>query len=215
MQEEIEQRTLVLIINAPKLTYRVLSKAIGAYLAHRKEIARYGPVPTHGKQSLRRLQKQRQPLANVDISGAYKREFERIARKYGIDYAIKVDPNPEPAQDGKEPMKRYLVFYRARDNDSFVAAFQEFERVTEEKKKGISVLEKLRRLSKRSAERDEPAEQVEVDEHAPDQSQTREQNPSSAAGTEPKSGKQPKAEQPKRRKHRERAIGAKKEAITR
>ena len=37
MQEDVEQKTLMLIVNGSKFTGRLLKAAISKYLAHRKE----------------------------------------------------------------------------------------------------------------------------------------------------------------------------------
>ena len=44
------------------------------------------------------------------------KSFERVARKYGVDFALKKDP-----AQGK-----YLVFFKARDADALNAAFAEY-----------------------------------------------------------------------------------------
>ena len=46
------------------------------------------------------------------------KSFERYARKYGINYALKKDKSKDP------PM--YLVFFKGRDQDALNAAFREF-----------------------------------------------------------------------------------------
>ena len=62
MQEDIEQRTLTLIISGSKLTGRLLKAAISKYLAHRNEKklhkGRDSPdVQSYGKISMDELQK--------------------------------------------------------------------------------------------------------------------------------------------------------------
>ena len=53
MQEEVESRTLTLIVSSSKFTGRTLKEAIGKYLAHRRSIkldkARGSPVNHRGK----------------------------------------------------------------------------------------------------------------------------------------------------------------------
>ncbi len=59
MQEEVESRTLTLVVNGAKFTGRMLKAAIGKYMAHRKEVRqqkdRDGPVVPHGKQTVKQL----------------------------------------------------------------------------------------------------------------------------------------------------------------
>ena len=55
MQEEVENRTLTLVVSGTKFTGRLLKAAISKYLAHRKEKklqkqrSRDAPVIPHGK----------------------------------------------------------------------------------------------------------------------------------------------------------------------
>ena len=59
MQEEVENRAVTLVINATKLTGRVLKSAILKYMAARKEKklskARAAPVKPMGKQTVKQL----------------------------------------------------------------------------------------------------------------------------------------------------------------
>jgi hypothetical protein len=74
-------------------------------------------------------------VSNSDLKG-----FERIARKYGVDYAIRKDTAQKPP--------RYLVFFKARDADALSAAFKEYMASVMKKQhhKKPSVLKELRRL---------------------------------------------------------------------
>ncbi|MBR0393181.1 MAG: PcfB family protein, partial [Oscillospiraceae bacterium] len=94
MQEEIEQKTMTLSINATKFSGRVLKAAITKYLAHRsakkheRQREKADVIP-HGKQKVKELIGQNAGVANVDIKDEDLKGFERIARKYGVDYAVK------------------------------------------------------------------------------------------------------------------------------
>ena len=101
MQEEVENRTLTLIVSGTKFTGRLFKAAISKYMAHR-------------------------------------REKKRIARKYGVDYAVKKDRSASPP--------KYLIFFKARDADALTAAFTEYtgKKVKKaEKTERPSVLAKL------------------------------------------------------------------------
>ena len=45
MQEEVENRTLTLVVNGSKFTGRLLKAAITKYLAHRKKSREAGMLP--------------------------------------------------------------------------------------------------------------------------------------------------------------------------
>ena len=138
MQEEVEQRTVTLAISTTKMTANVLKSAISKYLAYRKEKARQGPVKPCGKQSVKQLVGQDQGVTNIEITDKNIKGFERIARKYGVDFALKKDKTGE--------IPKYLVFFKARDADALTAAFKEYTAKTDRKKERPSVLQKLRKF---------------------------------------------------------------------
>ena len=121
MQEEIENRTVTLIISAVKLTARELKAGMDKYLSEKKskamEKARGAPEKPTGKQTVKQLVGQNQGVSNVEVTERNIKGFDRVARKYGVDYAIKKDKTGE--------IPRYLVFFKARDADALTAAFTE------------------------------------------------------------------------------------------
>ncbi len=144
MQEEIEQRTITLVINSTKMTANILKGAISKYLAHRKEKARSGPVVHHGKQTVKQLVGQDQGVASIEITDKNIRDFERVARKYGVDFALKKD------RSGENP--KYLVFFKARDGDALTAAFKEYTAKSIRQKAKPSVLLKLQKFREQMEE---------------------------------------------------------------
>lgn len=148
MQEEVEQRTVTLAISTSKMTANVLKSAISKYLAYRKEKARQGPVKPCGKQSVKQLVGQDQGVTNIEITDKNIKGFERIARKYGVDFALKKDKTGE--------IPKYLVFFKARDADALTAAFKEFTAKTDRKKERPSVLQKLHKFKELLASIDTP-----------------------------------------------------------
>ena len=124
MQEEVENRTLTLIVSGTKFTGRLFKAAISKYMAHRREKklekqrSRDSPVTPKGKQTVKQLIGQNQGVSNIEINDPSIRDFERIARKYGVDYAVKKDRSASPP--------KYLIFFKARDADALTAAFTEY-----------------------------------------------------------------------------------------
>ena len=142
MQEEVENRAVTLVISATKLTARLLKAAILKYLASRKEKklakARAAPEKPTGKQTVKQLIGQNQGVSNIEITDPSIKEFEKIARKYGVDYAVKKDRSSSPP--------KYLIFFKGRDADALTAAFTEYtgKKVRKaEKSERPSVLAKL------------------------------------------------------------------------
>lgn len=142
MQEEVENRSVTLIISSAKLTGRVLKEAIAKYLVHRKDKkitkARAGPVVPHGKQTVKELVGQNAGVSNLEITDSNIKSFDRVARKYGVDYAVKKDRSVSPP--------KYLVFFKARDADALTAAFTEFTAKTMDRAKKPSVLSRLQQF---------------------------------------------------------------------
>lgn len=141
MQEEVENKTLTLAINGSKLTGRMFKSAISKYLAHRREVkqqkrrSRDSPVIPHGKQTVKQLIGQDQGVSNIEINDPTIKDFERIARKYGVDYAIKRDRSSDPP--------RFLIFFKSRDADALTAAFNEYAGNKVKKASRPSVLQRL------------------------------------------------------------------------
>lgn len=139
MQEEVENRTVTLIISGSKFTGRMLKDAISKYMAHRKDKklqkSRDSPVKPCGKQTVKQLVGQNQGVANIEINDPDIRDFERIARKYGVDYAVKKDRSASPP--------KYLIFFKAHDADALTAAFSEYSAKKVKKQEHPSVLKKL------------------------------------------------------------------------
>ena len=137
MQEEVDSRTVTLVISSTKLTGRVLKSAMAKYVAHvkAKKAEKSNTKPT-GKQSVKELVRQNQGVSNIEVSDSNIKSFDRVARKYGVDYAIK--------KDKTDDIPKYLVFFKARDADALTAAFSEFSTKIEKAKEKPSVIKKLR-----------------------------------------------------------------------
>lgn len=136
MQEEVEQKSLMLSVNATKFTGRVFKAAITRYLAHVKEQKheKQQGVRHFGKQTVKQLVGQNQGVSNVELNDPSIRDFERVARKYGVDYAIKRVKGSD----------KYLIFFKARDADALQASLSEYANQRVKKQSRPSVLAKLR-----------------------------------------------------------------------
>ena len=87
---------------------------------------------------MKQLIGQNQGVSNIEINDPSIKDFERIARKSGVDYAVKKDRSASPP--------KYLIFFKARDADALTAAFTEYtgKKVKKaEKTERPSVLAKL------------------------------------------------------------------------
>lgn len=124
MQEEVEQKSLTLTVNAAKMTARLFRTAIAKYVAHKKEKKHDAQTGVRyvGRQSVKKLVGQNQGVSNVELSGEDIKAFERVARKYGVDYAVKKVKGDVP---------RFLIFFTSppsicRHKKRTSKAFQKF-----------------------------------------------------------------------------------------
>ena len=139
MQEDIESRTVNLAIVTTKLTGRTVAAAALMYLRHRdKAQARKLNTVPEGKQSVKDLLRQKQGVNSIDISSTDLKGFESIARKYGIDYAVRKDRSVDPP--------KYLVFFKGKEADVMNAAFNEYSAKVMRQGQRPSVLAELKKL---------------------------------------------------------------------
>ncbi len=136
MQEEVTQKTIALVFKSSRLTTDVLKKAMKMYLEHRKQ----GKQASHGKMSVKDLVGQGMGASSIEITDSNIKSFERVARKYNVDFAVKKDKTVEPP--------KYIVFFKGKDADVITQAFREFVKVNEKKHNRVSVKEKLAELRK-------------------------------------------------------------------
>ena len=144
MQEEVENRTVNLAISTTRLTVRTIVAGIRMYLQHHrnaqmKKSAKMEGV--HGKQSVKELIGQNQGVARMPLGDASIRDFEREARKYGVDFAVTKDKSMHP------PL--YTIFVKAKDNDALqhIADSLLKRQLSAEKKPSImQTLQKLKAL---------------------------------------------------------------------
>ncbi len=99
MQEEVTQKTIALVIKTTKLDANVLKAAMRMYLNHRKQKAQ----KTHGKTSVKKLVGGGMGVSSIEVTDGNIKSFERVAKKYNVDIAVKKDKTCEPP--------KYMVLY--------------------------------------------------------------------------------------------------------
>ena len=142
VQEEVEQKTFNIVVSTTKLTARTILNA--GRTALQQYQSKLLADKSSGKQSVRMLLRQNRGVSSVEIDKTNIRGFERYAKKYGIDYAIR--------KNNSEVPPRYLVFFKAPDAEAFHAAFKEYSASLLNKTKRPSVLAKLHELVQTAAE---------------------------------------------------------------
>ena len=110
VNEEVAEKTIRLAISTTKLTASTLIKGLGKYLRHRqhkKEMKAAKDDRIQGKQTVKQLIGQNQGVSSLPVGETGLKDFERIAKKYGVDFAIVKDKTVTPT--------KYMVFFKARD----------------------------------------------------------------------------------------------------
>ena len=165
MQEDIEHRSVTLIVNSAKFSGRVLKSAIRAYMGYRKEKHREhkaqkqfkGKAVPRGKMTVKQLAAQNQGMNSFEMQkddGI--RQFERVCRKYGVDYAVKQVKGDKP---------KYIIFFKGRDQDAIKAAFTEFMDQQVKKQNRLPLKKQLQQIMPFLNKPDKQAEKHKNQEH--------------------------------------------------
>ena len=117
MQEEVNEKTIALSVRTARMTASVLKAAMRQFLlqqekAKQKRNAKAAQksvgkeTPTRGKQTMKQLMEQNSQLTNIEVTDGNIKSFERVARKYQIDFSLKKDASETPP--------RYIVFFKSQ-----------------------------------------------------------------------------------------------------
>lgn len=149
MQEEVENKTVNLAVQSVKLTFRLL---YSAWRRYKDKLDRNhgadAPVEDEtvkGKQTVKELIGQGEGVAKIEIEKTELKDFQKMAKKYGVDFAVVKDKKQDP------PM--YTVFFKAKDGAAIDKAMEAYAAKTlkvDKKKESVkerpSVLKKLEKL---------------------------------------------------------------------
>ena len=136
MQEEVENKIVVMISNCSKLTATELRKALEKVLAqvkssrsrkHQKE------KEPHGQMTVKELAQKDKGMQSIEVNDSTIGSFNRVARKYGIDFA--------PFKVKGE--NKYMVFFKAPDADAMTAAFTEYTQKQVKKASRPTILQRM------------------------------------------------------------------------
>ena len=170
MQDEVNEKTVSLCIRCGKVTANLLKAAMKKALTkmeQEKQKLQGQKQPKQdkedktykGKQSMDKLMKQNVQLSNIEITDGNIKSFERVAKKYSMDFSLKKDVNADPP--------RYYVFFKARDADVMTAAFKEYTGQSLNKDKKPSVRKKLQQAISKSLKKHRELEKTKGKEKEP------------------------------------------------
>ena len=134
MQEDIERRAIAVSLTAGKLTARTLARALAAAMRQIQQRRRAARTP-QGRQSVKKLMNHGVNTSRIPLDGST-RLFDRVARKYNVDYAFrKVGP------------KQYRLFFKAGQADAITDCFAEYTKRMMRKERRPSVLKRMERVN--------------------------------------------------------------------
>ena len=133
MQEEVTQKTIALSVKTARVTADVLKNMLRKYLSGQKQKGK-NPYKV-GKQSYKELKSQGSGLSNIEITDGNIKSFERVAKKYRLDFALKKDSSTKPPT--------YYVFFKGQDTEMMNLAFKKYLGVQMNKKDKPSIMKKL------------------------------------------------------------------------
>ncbi len=136
IDEDVSQRTIALSIRTGKLTARVLASALRAAGRKIQKERRARQTP-HGRQSVKKLMAHGEATNSIELTGTPK-DFDRVARKWGVDYAFyKTGPD------------KYLLFFKSGQADAITACFSEYSRqvLNRAKTDRVPIREQLKRAA--------------------------------------------------------------------
>ena len=141
----MNEKTVSLCIRCGKVTANLLKAAMVKALAkmeqEKKQQGQKQPQKEKedktykGKQSLDKLMKQNVQLSNIEITDGNIKSFERVAKKYRLDFALKKDSSTKPPT--------YYVFFKGQDTEMMNLAFKKYLGVQMNKKDKPSIMKKL------------------------------------------------------------------------
>ena len=144
-QEQIERESIGITLKASKLTAQALAaalKKVGRAIKDRHEKSK----TPHGCQSVKKLMNHNCATNTIPIEGD-KGLFEKIARKWHVDYAFH--------KTGKD---KYLLLFKSGQADSITACFSEYTaQVMRRARDGRPpIMDEMRRATERAG-RENPA----------------------------------------------------------
>ena len=128
---DISRRTIALSIRMGKLTAWTLAWALRAA---GQNIQKGTHNPPHGRQSVQQLMKQGKATNSLPVEAP--REFDRVARRWNVDYAFY-----------KNGEGKYLLFFKSKQDDAITACFGEYSRriMDRPRARRVPILERMKR----------------------------------------------------------------------
>lgn len=145
VNEELSAKSLHFMVEkGAKPTVRMFINILKAYMRHRHDKKYFGKEKVKtGKMPVKKLIKQGKGAQKIELDGEDIHLFNRLAKKYGVDYAVVKD----------KEAGTYKIFFKAQDADAISDLVADYTKRTLGKEKGAkeSVLGKLKKLKEKVA----------------------------------------------------------------
>ncbi len=136
MQDEVNAKMSGLAKQSAKSALRLLWKQ---WEKMTRNIQTKQQKVTHGKTTMKKLAAQNRGMKSFELpDNCSIGQFDRIMRRYGVDYALKKDATGATVKS--------MVFFKGQDVDAFSQAFKEFSKVATEMDSKPSVMETIEKL---------------------------------------------------------------------
>ena len=157
MQDEVNEKTMALCIKGGKISAQILKAALTKLLAEiekkKQQSKKMGGQNRckRGKQSIKSLQQSGAQLTNIVVTDNNIKSFDRVARKWNVDYAFY---QTEPG--------KYLLFFKSGQADAMTACFSEYSRKVLDKAKSRqpTIPEQMKQAEQQLAKEKPPKEHI-------------------------------------------------------
>ena len=108
-----------------------------------KKLLSKDPKVKHGKMKVKQLIRKDEGATSVDIAKTELRDFQKVAKRYGVDFAVVKHKGSEPPA--------YSVFFKARDQDAIADVIRYYTEKKLMKEKRPSLHEKIKEFKQKLA----------------------------------------------------------------
>ena len=162
MQDEVNEKTMALCIKGGKISAQLLKAALTKLLSEiekkKQQSKKMGGQNRckRGKQSIKSLQQSGAQLTNIIVTDNNIKSFDRVARKWNVDYAFY---QTEPG--------KYLLFFKSGQADAMTACFSEYSRKVLDKAKSRqpTIPEQMKQAEQQLAKEKPPKEHIKEVSH--------------------------------------------------
>lgn len=140
MQEDMERRALAITVSAGKLTARTLAKILSAALRQIRRAQRRGKdhkaQAPQGRQDAKKFLDKYPDAQKIPLDGET-RLFDRVARKFSVDYAFR-----------KTGPGKYVLFFKANQADQITECFAEYTKRAMRKERQKPIRNQMREAAR-------------------------------------------------------------------